>query len=160
MSLGMIDIYRYFKSNNKDIKIDRVEFRNLISNYLQHVTSTVINGKAVRLPGKMGSLTVVGKKIKPKIDKETGEIIGLSPDWAATWKLWNAKPEAKEKKEKIYFLNEHSDFVRYKFQWSKRNIYCENKNYYSLQICWAGKRKLASTIKQGKEYFINHKQYK
>lgn len=156
----MTDIYSHFKKNNKGVKIDRNKFRKLVSEYLKHVTETVINGKAVRLPSKMGSLTVVGKKIKPTINKETGEIEGLSPDWVATWKLWNEKPETKEKGEKIYFLNEHSDFVRYRFQWSKRNIFCENKNYYSLQICWAGKRKLASTIKQGKEYFINHKQYK
>lgn len=159
MSIGIQQIYSDFKKKNKGFPIDRDTYKKIVDKYLQHFTDLVISGKAVRIPGKMGSLTVVGKKVKPRIDKETGEIVGLSPDWAKTLKLWNEKPEARKKGEKIYFLNEHSDYIRYKFLWSKRNIYCEHKNYYSLQMCWAAKRTLASEIKKGKEYFVNHKQY-
>lgn len=140
-------------------KIPAKDFKNISYAFLESVIEDVFSGKVVRLPAKMGHLSIVGRKIKPKVNPETGEIEGLAPDWKSTYKMWNKNPEKKEKKEIIYFLNEHTQTIRYRFFWSKKNIYSEYKDFYTLVMCRKVKRLMAKQIFEGKEYFVNNKTY-
>ena len=54
-------------------------------------------------------------------------------------------------------MNEHSDGVRYCFNWGLRNIMLKNKSYYVLKMTRENKRNLYKAILNGQEYEIIRK---
>ena len=89
--------------------------------------------------------------IKVSYDEE-GNIKGLSPNWKKTKELYDRCPECKEKRQIVYNMNEHSDGIRYSFNWGLRNVMLKNKSYYVLKMTRANKRDLYRSILSGKEY--------
>ncbi len=140
-----------------DVRITNAEYIKIVNGFMKFIADKVINGEDVKLPNRMGSLVVIGKKIKLKI-ADNGFITGASVDWKATNELWARNPEAKQKKKRIYFFNEHSNGIRYNVRWFKGAITSRYKNIYSFQ---SSRRflssKISSEIKKGKEYKIELK---
>lgn len=146
------DAYKTFE-NRKTISY--IQYKTVLENFSLFVVEEVFKNNIVKFPEKFGTLQVVGKEIKPRIDKETGEIAkGLAPDWASTRKLWKENSEAKREKTVIYFLNEHTQRVRFRVRWSKKYIFTENKEFYTFRLSRKNKRILKSLIKNKKEFQI------
>ena len=142
--------YKLFSQQNED-KLDIKIYLKIVSGFIKFLMDKVFEGYEVKLPGRLGSFYIRGKKVKPKLSPE-GEVIGLAPDWGATNKMWASDPVAKENKTIAYCFNEHSGGLRYKIIWSKTNVNVRNKTFYSVKFSRNNKRNVVKQIKSGKEY--------
>lgn len=148
------DSYKLYKRDcKKPIEID--QYLDIVHSFLKFIMNEVYNGEKVALPQRLGTINVIGKKIKAGIDKETGQIKNLAPDWVRTKELWENCPECKENKQLVFHLNEHTNGVRYRINWSKKNVLVKNKTMYSLIFTRDNKRALHKLIINGKEYLVN-----
>ena len=148
----MNDIAQFYQENDKN-PIDTKEFRKIVNGFHQFIADKIIEGETVRLPEKLGELKIVGKKVTPRIDPETGNVVGLAPDWGETRKLWAKCPECEEEKQLVYHLNEHTDGIRYKVAWGKTGVFLHNRDFYAFTAVRSLKRALKGAIDRGKEYF-------
>lgn len=144
------DSYKLYKETVEN-PVDIKTYLLLTAEYNKFLINKVLEGKEVTLPSRMGTLSILGKKHKIKIG-ENGEILGLAPDWVETKKLWEKSPEAKEAKKLIYHTNSHTEGVRYKFLWAKKNVLVENKTLYSLRLTRTNKRAVHQKIIDGAQY--------
>lgn len=140
-------LYKESVENPVDIKTYLI----LTADYNKFLIDKVLEGKEVTLPSRMGTLEIVGKEQKIKFDDE-GNMTGLAPDWVKTKELWDSNSDAKEKKKLVYHTNTHTDNVRYKYLWSKKNVLVENKTLYSLRLTRTNKRAVHNKIIAGVPY--------
>lgn len=112
--------------------VDYNKYRAIVTDYFKYLQHQLIEeGKRVKLPYRMGTLQII--KSKPKhLDKRS-----LRIDYQAT----------KQTGKLIFLLNEHSDFFKYRFLWSKVDMMVPNKSKYQLVATRANKRRLAEIIK-------------
>ena len=163
---NLTDSYTLYKERYKD-KLDRngeeipivskSDYVNIASSFIKYIMYRIIHhSDTIHLPFKTGMLEVLGRKQKISFD-EDGNIKGLSPNWKKTKELYDRCPECKEKRQIVYNMNEHSDGIRYCFNWGLRNIYLKNKSYYVLKMSRANKRDLYKAILDGREYQLAQK---
>ncbi len=143
--------YKMYVENSKN-PIDSKTYVKIVNGFIQHLVERLFITGGVMFPQRLGNLSVIGKKVKVKI--EDGKIVGLAPDWQNTKKLWARDPEARENKQLVYHFNEHTNSIRYRFFWSKARALMANKTLFTLKMTRTNKRKLAKLIKSGKEYLI------
>ena len=143
--------YKSYKAESTD-PVSEKEFLVLTSGYMTFLIKKILEGEEVTLPAKMGTMFIQGKVKKLKFNKDGVPI--LPPNWAETKKLWDRNPEAKATKKIVYCLNEETDGVVYKLNWSKNRVPIQNKLYYTFILSRANKRAIHNKIKQGKEYLI------
>lgn len=140
---------------------------NIVHGYLKYLIEKIIEGHDVKLGAKLGIITVRGTKVKASIDS-AGKIKGLAPDWSKTRVSWLKKAKElgltwkeyiekvpKHERQVLYCFNEHSDYIRYKFTWFKKNVVVKNKTIYSFILNRANKLMLHQAIMEGKEYLVN-----
>ena len=155
MHKNLTDSYSLYRSKSKETgsvsKSDYIKIAQLFVQFIMH--KVIYDGDEVILPFKTGKLSVVGIKQKVKFDEE-GKIMGLSPNWRKTKELYDNCEECREKRQIVYNTNEHSDGVRYKFNWSLAGVMLLNKNFYNLKFTRANKRALSKEIMNGREYII------
>ena len=140
-------LYKNTVENPVDIKV----YLRLAADYNKFLISKVLDGKEVTLPSRMGTLSIVGRKQKVKFDEE-GNPTGLAPDWVRTKLLWARDSIAKANRKLLFHLNSHTENVRYKFLWSKKNVLVENKTLYSLRLTRTNKRAVHKKIIEGAQY--------
>ncbi len=136
----------YKKGCPKPVKLK--DYLTLTSEYNKFLIEKVLEGKEVTLPSRMGTLTVVGKTQNFK-----NGTAALAPDWVKTKVLWEKSEKAKAEKKLVYHTNSHTDGVRYKFLWSKKNVLVENKTLFSLRMTRTNKRAVHQKILNGSQYF-------
>ncbi len=149
---GIKDSYITYK-NISSSPVDKDVYSKVCSLYNKFLISKVLDGNEITFPMKMGTLAIVGKKQKIKRD-ENDNIISLAPNWRKTMEYWKRNERAKEEKKLIYCTNEHSNGVRYKYFWSKKNVAVSFKNMYSLRLVRNNKRAVHKAILKGKEFLI------
>jgi nucleoid DNA-binding protein len=151
--------YKHYKKAEKNTQVDRKNFCKIVNAFNKHIMEFVFEGHTVKLPEKMGTLSVVGKKIVPRYNEELERIDNQAVDYKETKKLWAKCPECKENKKVVYHLNEHTNNVRYRFFWSKEKMIVENKFFYTMVFTRGNKRHLSQLIQNGKEYYVIPKIY-
>lgn len=144
--------YNFYKGNTNN-PVSALEYRRIVYQFFVFMLKELFSAKEVIIPCKLGSLQIIGKKKKPKLD-EDGNIKGLSVDWKETKALWSRCESCKDKKQLVFHFNEHTNGIRYKFKWTKKNVIVANKGFYYFKPSRYVKRELAKLIKQGKEFFI------
>lgn len=127
--------------------IDREKFNDIVDSYSKFMMDKVCEGHLIFLPCRFGTLQIVGRKQQVRI--VDNKIKGLAPDWVRTKKLWDENPKAKEEKKLLYHENPNEDGYRFRFAWSKRNVFITNKNFYSLRVSRKNKRVVSNLIKEG-----------
>lgn len=145
------DSYILYK-NLSDNPINIAEYVQIINQFMKFIIRVLLEKGQVNLPEKLGTLQVIGKKVKVKI--EDGQIKGLAPDWVKTKELWDRDEEAKENKQLVYHFNEQTNGVRYRFFWSKNRVLVSNKTLYNIKMTRTNKRELSKLVREGKEYLI------
>jgi phage FluMu protein Com len=151
---NLTDSYTLFKERFKDTTISKSDYVKIAGAFLKYIMKRVIyNSDTVHLPFKTGVIEVIGLRSKITIG-ENGEIKGLSPNWKKTKELYEKCPECKEKRQIVYNTNEHTDGIRYKFNWGLRNMVMKNKLYYVLKMTRENKRNLYRAILNGQEYEV------
>lgn len=146
------DSYKHYKVNS-DEPVEIKVYLDIVHGFIKFLISQLFQGEVVALPARLGTLEVIGRKVKPKLDSD-GKITNLAPDWKGTKELWEVCEECKENKQIVYHFNEHTNGVRYKIHWSKNKVIVKNKILYSLVFSRANKRELNRLINSGKEYLI------
>lgn len=141
---------RYSKEKENTVEVK--EFINIANGYMQFLINKMIEGEEVTLPARLGTLRIQGAQRKLKFTSQGVPI--LPPNWAETKKLWDKDPEAKATRKIVYCLNEETNGVVYKVQWSKNRVNIENKLTYTLVMTRNNKRTVHRKIKSGKEYII------
>lgn len=143
--------YKQYKETTTNEIVDSKTYIDYANEFNKFLAEKVIEGYEITLPARLGTLSIIGKKQKIKVD-ENGKIFGLAPDWVKTKELWDNNPKAKKEKKLLYHTNNHTDNTIYKFLWSKNRILITNKILYSLRMTRDNKRKVHSLVKNGKKY--------
>lgn len=124
--------YCDYVEDNSLYQISYKVFRQIVSDYFRYLRDEIIeNGKEVRLPCRMGTLSIV--KHKPK--EYTGKSLRI--DYS----------ESKKYNKTIYHLNEHTGGFKYRAYWNKQNMITKNKTKYQLIMTRDNKRHLAQILK-------------
>jgi hypothetical protein len=150
-----LNIRSAYKEYSKESSnpVECKEFVSIANEYMKFLFEKVLEGEEVTLPAKMGTLLITGRKRALKFNKDGVPM--LPPNWGATKKLWERDPEAKATKKVVYCLNEHTNGVSYKINWSKNRVPIENKIYYNLIMVRENKRAVNKKVtKEKKEYLI------
>jgi hypothetical protein len=141
---------RYSKEVETPVEIN--DFISIANGYMEFLMQKVREGEEVTMPARIGTLFIQGTKKNLKFNKDGIPL--LPPNWGETKKLWDRNPDAKATKKIVYCLNEETNGVVYKVNWSKNRVPIENKIYYNLILTRDNKRAIHNRIKQGKEYLI------
>lgn len=128
------DFYINYKKSidaNTQYDVDLKTYKAILIDYFQYIRDQIMQeSKEVKLPCRLGTLQII--KHQPK--EFTGK--SLRWDWKAT----------RETGKPVYLLNEHSDFYKYRFFWSKRGCLLTNKGKYQFVASRQNKRDLAQII--------------
>lgn len=143
--------YKLYKSQ-VETPVEEKEFLVIANGYMSFLMQKIVEGEEITMPAKLGTLSIQGVKKKLRFNRDGIPL--LPPNWAETKKLWDNNPEAKQTRKIVYCLNEETDGVVYKLNWSKNRVPIENKLYYNFILTRANKRAIHNAIKQGKEYLI------
>lgn len=149
--------YKHYKESSEE-PIPLKTYAKIVNDFNRFSMDLVFAGEEIKLPARMGTLSVKGKKIPIKLD-ENGRIKGQAPNYKATNELWEKCPDCKANKQLVFHLNEHTDGIRYKFFYSKERMLVENKMYYTLVFTRTNKRKLSALAIAGKEYYVEPIKY-
>lgn len=146
-----ITSFKYYMKEAKN-KVNKKIYLSVLNGFAEHLINSILEGECVHLPSRLGAIEIIGKKLKPKVTDNGIE--GLTINWQATKKLWKECESCKEKEQKVYYFNEHSDGIRYRFMWSRNSILMTNKYLYAYVPNRRSKVKLFNKILEGKEYYI------
>jgi hypothetical protein len=138
-------------------KLSLQSYLKLMNGFSEFLIDCVLEGEKVYLPENLGVLQIIGKKLIPKV--VNNQIEGLTINWGETQKLWKSCDECKNKKQKVYLFNEHSDGIRYRFIWSRISMLLHTKFIYTYVPNRKSKKLLFEKIHSGKEYLILEGRY-
>ena len=130
----VVDFYNRYKENIEQDTIYDIDFntyRAIVFDYFKFIRDQIFDGKEFFLPCRLGTIQIV--KHKPK--EYSGK--SLRFDWKSMREM--GKP--------MYYLNEHSDFFKYRYYWSKKDCLFTNKGKYMFIASRDNKRTLAQLIK-------------
>lgn len=135
------DFYIRYKQNIEQdtvYDVDLKTYKAIVTDYFKYIRDQImLECKEFKLPCRLGTLQIV--KHQPK--EFTGK--SLRFDWKAT----------KESGKPVYLLNEHSNYFKYRFFWSKKDCLLTNKTRYQFVASRENKRNLAQLIiNQIKDY--------
>lgn len=144
---GSQDYYRFYKKNNPETTLTGREYGEVLRDFNNFVRDNMsLRGQPYKMPQRMGVIELRKRKTEVRIG-EDGEIINRLPvNWKETRKLWEDNPEAKEKKIKIKFVNEHTDGYTFKFCYFKISANYKNKTIYKIRFNRTLKRQLSKSI--------------
>lgn len=154
---GVNDYYRAFKLKNKNSKISRKVYGEIIKEFNAFLRDGLsIKGKEILLPKKMGRIELRKSKTEVKVDANGNIINNLPVNWKETRKLWSENKNAEEKKIKIRFTNEHTDSYTFKITFLKAKADFKNKSLYTIKFNRQLKRDLSQSIFKGRiDAFVN-----
>ena len=104
------DAYKLYKEENRKSTTTRRQYLKIVHTFFLIALKHLINGGEVKLLSGVGTLKVVKRK---------RDLKNLKPDWQKTKELWANDEEAKNSKQLVYHLNEHSGGHFYRFFWSR-----------------------------------------
>lgn len=113
--------------------VDYSTFVNIITDYYKSLSEYILDGGMYQLPYRLGELSVIGKRPKT-LSKKT-----LKPDWG----------EFNKTGTYALHFNDHTDYKKYMFRWSKIKGYVKNMKSYRLVMTRDNKRELARRLKEG-----------
>ena len=124
------------------LQVPYKEYRAILKTFNKLlVTEVLYNSAEIIIPSNIGVIRIRKRKVNLE------NINKLLPDWAATKKLWEDNPKAKEKKQLVYHLNEHRKGYKYKVYWDKRKSRVKNHTIYYFKPCRDFSRELAYVLK-------------
>lgn len=146
-SYGVYDAYKYIRKNKWfDIgqSITEHQFYSIIRGINNLLADSMLEGKDIHLPYKMGVLEV--RKYDAKIAFVDGKLkTNLPIDWDKTLKLWSEDEKAYE--ERTLIKMEEKEI--FKVYYNKFRADYNNKSFYEFAINRDLKKRLKQRIKSG-----------
>lgn len=115
-------------------------FRDICEDYYKGIVDHLFEGGFYNLPYNTGEISIKGKRVKKMTSKT------MPVDWEQTNKLG----------KKVFHINDHSNYYKFRFAWSKLYRHFKNKSNYRLVFTRENKRRLAKIIKSGDYNYITH----
>jgi hypothetical protein len=135
------DMYKEYIKDKEEGSPYHIEYKSFVlicTEFYKGISKHILNGGIYFMPHRLGNISVIKKRPK-KMTK-----FSLSPDWSNTQKFGKLIPHT----------NDHSDYYKFRFHWSKTDCYVSNKGKYRMVFTRENKRELAKKIKSGDyEYF-------
>lgn len=148
---GTNDYYRFWKSRNKHVNINRKTYGKIVREFNEHVRDRLSNkGAGYIIPAGLGKIELRKFKNEVKIDEDGSIINHLPTNWKETRKLWNENPKAREKRIKIKFTNEHTDGHMFRIAYLRSKATYKNKSVYKMRFNRIMKRQLSKSIFLGR----------
>lgn len=142
--------YKHYKKNEENpVKLN--VYLSIVLGLFKRIVQMIFEGKDIKLPAELGVMGIRGNKVKPRLDKD-GNIKGLAVNWKATKEMWKEKPEKEAAKEYIYFFNEHTMGLRFKWIWARKDMKFKNKTVYQFKLSKPNKRTATKLFRSGREY--------
>lgn len=110
----------------------------------------VYDGLELTLPCRLGVIGLKKRKHKLWIDKPTGRAAGYPVNLKETKDLWDRDPQAKAKKQYVFFTNEHTNQNMYRISYDRKNAHFTYKKVYRFKPCRYLNRELAKVLKDNK----------
>ena len=143
---GLPDYFRFYKQTSKNPK-GKAKFSSVLKDYLNANRNAVSNfGYIFVLPQRMGRVEIRKNKAEIKVGKDGVIINKLAINWKETKKLWEENPEAKEKKIKIRYTNEHTGGYVFRPRYMKNTANYKNKSIYRMKVNRAMSRNTENAI--------------
>jgi len=140
------DYYKYYKSLSSN-PVSKEVFKDIVLNFNEEVIHKCIyNAFEFHIP-RIGDVRVKKRKAKAFINPDGSlNTRYLSVDWKATNDLRARDPIAKEKRQKVFHLNRHTQGYIYRWFWSKDTVALPNKSIYSLDVMRKYDRELKDAL--------------
>lgn len=144
-SYTVIDFYEFYLSYIERGTVYDVEYkvyRQIVEDYFRYIVEEVMEkSREFKLPCRLGNLSIVKRQPKNFDNKS------LRIDYH----------ESKIQGKPVYFINEHSNYYKFRFLWSKKDCLLINKTRYQFVASRANKRKLAQIIKNKEHDYMTIK---
>lgn len=144
-SYTVIDFYEFYLSYIERDTVYDVEYkvyRQIVEDYFRYIVEEVMEkSREFKLPCRLGNLSIVKRQPKNFDNKS------LRIDYH----------ESKIQGKSVYFINEHSNYYKFRFLWSKKDCLLINKTRYQFVASRANKRKLAQIIKNKEHDYMTIK---
>lgn len=131
----VMDFYKFYLTQIERETVYDVEYkiyRQIVEDYFRYIVEQIMdNSREFKLPCRLGNLSIVKRQPKNFDNKS------LRIDYH----------ESKIQGKAVYFINEHSDYYKYRFYWSKKDCLLANKTKYQFVATRFNKRRLAQIIK-------------
>ena len=125
-----------YKHNKAYTDIPYNEFVDICNTFYKGIMTNILEKNGTfKFPLRMGKVRVIKRKVKPDH--------AIAVDWVNSVKY----------KKKIVHLNDHTNGYKFLFKWSKTVAIFKNQGHYRLVFTRGNKRRLASLIKSGVDYF-------
>lgn len=108
-----VEGYKNYKKRYPETNLSRKEYAEILEEYMKEARDYILDGGEFKIPYRLGTLRTI--KVKGDLNK-------LKVDWGETNKLWARDEEARENKQLVYHLNEHSGGDYYKIHWVKGKV--------------------------------------
>lgn len=134
------DMYKeYIKDKEGPYEVSFKVFAEICREYLKGIAEAVIEGELIKMPFKLGTLSVISRPTNFSSIKKAP---------------YNWIESAKQGK-KVIETNDHTNYTSFLFRWSKPMMrYMKHIEKYQLIFTRTNKRNLAAKIKSGDfEYF-------
>lgn len=154
---GVNDYYRDFKKKNKGTTITRKVYGDVIKDFNSFLRNSLsLQGREIILPNKLGRVELRKTKTEVKIAEDGSIKNNMAINWKETIKLWNSSQQAKDKKTKIRFTNEHTNSYTFRVSYLKARADYKNKSIYSIKFNRTLRRTLSTSIFKGNiDAFVN-----
>ena len=134
-SYTISDFYEFYLSyieRETVYDVDYKTYRQIVEDYFKSIVEEIMeNSREFKLPCRLGNLSIVKRQPKNFDNKS------LRIDYH----------ESKVQGKAVYFINEHSNYYKFRFLWSKKDCLLTNKTKYQFVASRANKRRLAQIIK-------------
>ena len=137
------DFYNHYKQKISN-PLSLSDFSKIINEVNKNcIYKLALTGEEFRLPYGIGVLYVAKRKINLMLnDDGTIYLKNLKVDWKKTKELWEKRypglsPEDIKKipdKQKVYYLNEHSNKYRMVYNWDRRTSVMKNQSLYLFRV--------------------------
>ena len=165
---GAKQIYDYYKLNSLD-PYGYSDYTFLLQLINTSISEAIIyNGFNFKLPFKVGDVSIVKQKLRPKITKSGKLNMGLnSINHKATQELWKRIYPDKTKEEilnlpeikRVYHRNEHTNGYFFKWHFQPFYLYGTELRCYKFKASRKNNRELSSYLNSG-QYTSKHYQLK
>lgn len=145
---GTLDYFRHYRRKYPKSILEEKQYRFLlrqINNRIRDKIATLPYD--LKLPKALGTIKV--RKYYPEFsvlaDGTCRNKMGV--DFKATLELWSKDPDAREKRIKVYYENEHSDGFIFTIKYDKKYAKFRNKSVYLFRANRGLKDLLSTNIK-------------
>jgi len=143
--------YNHFVKTTGHKEIPRILFGEVMRDFNDHVRNRIsTKGAEYSMPCRTGKIELRKSKKEVKINDDGKIINNLPVNWKASRELWADNENAKEKKIKIRYTNEHTDGHTFRIFYRRSKANYKNKTIYKMRFNRTMKRQLSIAIFAGK----------